>query len=149
MLAVIYTEWVEVSSKLINIEKKDIFFNGMDTMYFFIQFSIPWIMKWSIKINNILIGSHAYKELFVSIKQITRKVQMKKASISRSEIIFSYMKEVKRDLMKILDVEISENIFMAFVGHTTEEHEACLRGESQSAYSIEEIDMDNFESFLL
>ncbi|KAG5615271.1 hypothetical protein H5410_015095 [Solanum commersonii] len=47
-----YSEWVDISPKLISLEQDNIFFEGMSLMYLFIEFSIPWIMKWSVEVNN-------------------------------------------------------------------------------------------------
>ncbi|KAG5571637.1 hypothetical protein H5410_061403 [Solanum commersonii] len=48
----LYSEWVDISPKLISLEQDNIFFEKMSLMYFFVEFSIPWIMKWSIEVNN-------------------------------------------------------------------------------------------------
>ncbi|KAG5570656.1 hypothetical protein H5410_060422 [Solanum commersonii] len=48
----LYLEWVDISPKIINLQKNNIFFEGMSLMYFFIEFSIPWILKWSIEVNT-------------------------------------------------------------------------------------------------
>uniref|UniRef100_M1B012 Uncharacterized protein n=1 Tax=Solanum tuberosum TaxID=4113 RepID=M1B012_SOLTU len=78
-------------------------------------------------------------------KQITRKLQMKKGIISKSEAIALYMEEVKKDLMKNLDIDIKDDISMASASHTNEDDEAiCLAGEGQDADSIEEIHLDAF-----
>ncbi|KAG5615248.1 hypothetical protein H5410_015072 [Solanum commersonii] len=45
----LYSEWLDISPKLISLEQDNIFFEGMSLMYFFIEFSIPWIMKWSVE----------------------------------------------------------------------------------------------------
>ncbi|KAG5576769.1 hypothetical protein H5410_056903 [Solanum commersonii] len=47
----LYVEWVDVSPKLIKLQKDDTYFKGMSLMYFFIEFSIPWIMKWAIEVQ--------------------------------------------------------------------------------------------------
>ncbi|KAG5590636.1 hypothetical protein H5410_041150 [Solanum commersonii] len=33
-------------------QEENIFFEGMSVMYFFMEFSIPWIMKWSVEVHN-------------------------------------------------------------------------------------------------
>ncbi|KAG5590993.1 hypothetical protein H5410_041507 [Solanum commersonii] len=39
----LYSEWVDISPKLINLEQDNIFIE---------EFSIPWIMKWYIEVDN-------------------------------------------------------------------------------------------------
>ncbi|KAG5577380.1 hypothetical protein H5410_057514 [Solanum commersonii] len=79
----------------------------------------------------------------IPFKQITRKLQMKKGPISKSEAIALYMEEVKKDLMKNLDIDIKDDITMASTSHTNDEDEAnCLAGEGQDADSNEEINID-------
>ncbi|KAG5570735.1 hypothetical protein H5410_060501 [Solanum commersonii] len=48
----LYSEWVDVSPKLISLQRDNIFSEGMSLMYFFIEFSIPWIMKLSVEVDN-------------------------------------------------------------------------------------------------
>jgi len=67
---------------------------------------------------------------------------MKKGLISKSEAIAIYMEEVKRDLMKNLDIDIRDDISMASASHTNDDEESCMAGEAQSANSNEEIDID-------
>ncbi|KAG5610519.1 hypothetical protein H5410_021800 [Solanum commersonii] len=87
----------------------NIFFEGMSIMYFFIEFSIPWIMKWSVEVNNTSNGFPCLQRTFYTkyydiatsepqvvddlspFKKITRKLQMKKGLISKSEAIVLYM----------------------------------------------------------
>ncbi|KAG5572802.1 hypothetical protein H5410_062568 [Solanum commersonii] len=76
-------------------------------------------------------------------KQITRKLQMKKDLISKSEAIAIYMEEVKKDLMKNLDIDIKNDISMAYASHTNEDDDAtCLAGEGQDSDNNEEVDID-------
>ncbi|MFS7896230.1 hypothetical protein Hanom_Chr00s004264g01721121 [Helianthus anomalus] len=42
----LYTEWVRVSPDLIEANYNNTWFEGIASMYFFIEFSIPWIWKW-------------------------------------------------------------------------------------------------------
>ncbi|KAG5580071.1 hypothetical protein H5410_050698 [Solanum commersonii] len=67
---------------------------------------------------------------------------MKKGVISKSEAIAIYMEELKRDLMKNLDIDIRDDISMASASHTNDDEESCMAGEAQSANSNEEIDID-------
>jgi len=69
---------------------------------------------------------------------------MKKGLISKSEAIAIYMEEVKRDLMKNLDIDIRDDISMASASHTNDDEELCMAREAQSADSNEEIDIDTF-----
>uniref|UniRef100_M1DSA3 Uncharacterized protein n=1 Tax=Solanum tuberosum TaxID=4113 RepID=M1DSA3_SOLTU len=75
-------------------------------------------------------------------KEIARKLQMKKGLISKSEAIAIYMEEVKRNLMKNLDIDIRDDRSMASASHTNDGEESCMAGEAQSANSNEEIDID-------
>ncbi|XP_075097489.1 uncharacterized protein LOC107814353 [Nicotiana tabacum] len=47
----LYTQWVDISPKIISLQKDNIFYDGIAAMYFFIEFSIPWIMKWDVEIG--------------------------------------------------------------------------------------------------
>ncbi|KAG5571638.1 hypothetical protein H5410_061404 [Solanum commersonii] len=67
---------------------------------------------------------------------------MKKGVISKLEPIVMYMEEVKRDLVKNLDLDIRDDISMASASHTNNDDEACMAGEAQSDNSNEEIDID-------
>ncbi|KAG5609741.1 hypothetical protein H5410_021022 [Solanum commersonii] len=64
---------------------------------------------------------------------------MKKGLISKSEAIALYMEEVKKDLMRNLDIDIKDDISMASASHTNEEDDTCVAGEGQDA--DEEIDI--------
>ncbi|KAG5632683.1 hypothetical protein H5410_004400 [Solanum commersonii] len=172
----LYLEWVDISPKLTRLQEENIFFEGISLMYFFIEFSIPWIMKWSIEVDNTSEGFpclqrkspkgklHGQKiidlinvkiskyydtatmepqvmEDLSPFKRITRKLQMKKGLISKSEAIAIYMEEVKKDLMKNLDIDIKDDISMASASHTNEEDDTCIAGEGQDV-DEEEIDID-------
>lgn len=41
-----------VSPKIIKAQKGDMFFGGIALIYFFIEFSISWIMRWTIEVND-------------------------------------------------------------------------------------------------
>ncbi|KAG5615880.1 hypothetical protein H5410_015704, partial [Solanum commersonii] len=176
----LYLKWVDISPKIINLQDNNIFFEGMSLMYFFIEFSIPWILKWSIEVNttsdgfpclqrtsytkfwskllqknqegqthgqeilnliNVKISgfynlatteSPVVMDYFSPFKKITRKLQMKKGLISKSEAIVLYMEEVKKDLMKNLDIDMKDDISMASTSHTNKEDDVtCLAGEGQ------------------
>ncbi|KAG5631644.1 hypothetical protein H5410_003361 [Solanum commersonii] len=184
----LYLEWVDISPKLIKMQEENLFFEGMSVMYFFIEFSILWIMKWSIEVNNTLEGFPCLQRTFYTkfwskllqknpegklhgqeifdlinvtiskyydtatmepqviedlsqFKKITRKFQMKKGLISKSEAIAIYMEEVKKDLMKNLDIDIKDDISMVSTSHTNEEEDACIAGEGQYV-DEEEIDLE-------
>nr|XP_009801192.1 PREDICTED: uncharacterized protein LOC104246970 [Nicotiana sylvestris] len=49
MFKSLYTQWVDISPKINSLQKDNIFYNGISAMYFFIEFSIPWIMKWDVQ----------------------------------------------------------------------------------------------------
>ncbi|KAG5572771.1 hypothetical protein H5410_062537 [Solanum commersonii] len=74
-------------------------------------------------------------------KKITRKLQMKKGLISKSEAIAIYMEEVKKDLMKNLDIDIKDDMSMVSASHTNEEEDACIAREGQDI-DDEEIDLE-------
>lgn len=48
----LYAEWVDISPKILQLQKDDIYFKGISIMYFFIEFSIPWIMKWTVEVQT-------------------------------------------------------------------------------------------------
>ncbi|KAH0650942.1 hypothetical protein KY284_030854 [Solanum tuberosum] len=75
-------------------------------------------------------------------KKITRKLQMKKGLILKSEAISLNMEEVKKDLMRNLDIEIKDDISMASASHTNDDDDNCIAGEGQDA--DEEIDIRLF-----
>lgn len=52
----LYSEWIDISPKLMSLQRDNIFFEGMPLMYFFTEFSIPWIMKWSVEVNTTFEG---------------------------------------------------------------------------------------------
>ncbi|KAG5596557.1 hypothetical protein H5410_037789 [Solanum commersonii] len=74
-------------------------------------------------------------------KRITRKLQMKKGFISKSEAIAIYMEEVKKDLIKNLDIDIKDDTYMASASHTNEEDDTCIAGEGQDV-DEDEIDIE-------
>ncbi|KAG5620264.1 hypothetical protein H5410_005482, partial [Solanum commersonii] len=53
VLQMVDIKWsFDISPKILSLQHDNIFFKGMSLMYFFIEFSIPWIMKWSVEVNN-------------------------------------------------------------------------------------------------
>ncbi|KAM3326005.1 glycerol 3-phosphate dehydrogenase isoform X1 [Capsicum chacoense] len=84
------------------------------------------------------------KEDITPFQSIARRLQMKKGVISRSEIIALYMEEVKKNLMRNLDMENALDVSIVSAGHTTDNEEDCLAGESQSIQSNDEIDLDEY-----
>ncbi|KAG5572770.1 hypothetical protein H5410_062536 [Solanum commersonii] len=66
---------------------------------------------------------------------------MKKELLSKSEAIAIYMEEVKKDLMKNLDIDSKDDMSMVFASHTNEEEDACIAGEGQDV-DDEEIDLE-------
>ncbi|KAG5611427.1 hypothetical protein H5410_022708 [Solanum commersonii] len=150
----------------------------MSVMYFFMEFSIPWIMKWSVEVHNTSEGfpclqrtvytkfwskllqkspegklhgqeimdlinvtiskyhttptmvSHVIEESSPFTK-IARKLQMKKGVISKSKAIAIYMEEVKKDLMKNLDIDIRDDISMISANDEEEDLETILKRYQQ------------------
>ncbi|KAG5615074.1 hypothetical protein H5410_014898 [Solanum commersonii] len=148
--------------------EENIFFEGISLIYFFIEFSIPWITKWSIEskllqknpegklhgqeiidLINVKISKYydtvtmepQVMEDLSQFKKNTRKLQMKKGLISKSEAVAIYMEEVKKDLMKNLDLDIKDDISLASASHTNEEDDTCIAGEGQDV-DEEEIDIE-------
>ncbi|KAG5570722.1 hypothetical protein H5410_060488 [Solanum commersonii] len=72
-------------------------------------------------------------------KQITRKLQIKMGAISKLELLSSYMEGVKKDLIKNMGIEFSDNITMAT---SNEKEDTCIAGESQSVHSTEEMNIE-------
>ncbi|KAF3648203.1 hypothetical protein FXO37_19576 [Capsicum annuum] len=70
-------------------------------------------------------------------KNITRKLQMKKGTMTKAYILASYMEEVKKDLLKNLDQEYTSDMSISSAGD-------CLAGESQDIQSDEEINLDDY-----
>ncbi|KAG5568366.1 hypothetical protein H5410_064619 [Solanum commersonii] len=185
----LYLEWVDISPKLIKMQEENIFFEGMSVMYFFMEFSIPWIMKWSIEVNSTSEGFPYLQRTFYTkfwskllqknpegklhgqeiidlinvtiskyydtahmepqvmedlspFRKITRKLQMKKGLISKSEAIAIYMEEVKKDLMKNLHIDIKDDISMVSASHTNEEEDACIAREGKQDVDDEEINLE-------
>jgi len=99
-------------------------------------------------INNTIDKYHArdsstsHEETMSPFTHITRKLHMKKGVISKSEAIALYMEEVKKDLIKNLDIDIGDDISMSSASHTNQEDDACMAGEAQSDHSTEEVDID-------
>ncbi|KAG5609777.1 hypothetical protein H5410_021058 [Solanum commersonii] len=58
---------------------------------------------------------------------------MKKGLISKSEAIALYMAEVKKDLMRNLDIDIKDDISMVLASHTNEEDDTCAAGKGHDA----------------
>ncbi|KAF3612645.1 hypothetical protein FXO38_36744 [Capsicum annuum] len=79
-----------------------------------------------------------------SFKNIARKLQMKKGTMSKSEILASYVEEVKRDLMRNLDQGCPSDMYISSAGHTIESEGDCLAEESQSIRRDEELDLDEY-----
>ncbi|KAG5581068.1 hypothetical protein H5410_051695, partial [Solanum commersonii] len=140
-----------------HLEQDNTFFEDIALMYFFIEFSIPWIMKLSVE--NFLYKvleqintkrprrknswSRNYRFNKYNDGQISKYRKIKTIGlISKSEAIAIYMEEVKRDLMKNLDTDIKDDISMASASHTNDGEESCMVGEEQSANNNEEIDID-------
>ncbi|KAG5570734.1 hypothetical protein H5410_060500 [Solanum commersonii] len=67
---------------------------------------------------------------------------MKKGILSKSKAITMYMEEVKKDLIKYLDIDIGDDISMASASHINNDDEGCMVGEAQSGHSNDEIDID-------
>uniref|UniRef100_M1DT42 Uncharacterized protein n=1 Tax=Solanum tuberosum TaxID=4113 RepID=M1DT42_SOLTU len=79
---------------------------------------------------------------FSPFKKITKKLQMNKGLISKSEAIALYMEEVKKDLMKNLDIEIKDDISMVSASHTNEKDDNCIAGNGKDVDSNKEIDIE-------
>ncbi|KAG5570720.1 hypothetical protein H5410_060486 [Solanum commersonii] len=151
----LYVEWVDVSTKLLKLQKY--------------EFSIPWILKWTIEVQMNEEGFPCLRRKFHTkfwskllqrdaegkrqskviqgkddispFKRITRKVQMEKGAISILELLASYMEEVTKDLVIKMGLEFLDNISMAT---SNKEQDNCTTGESQSVHSTEEMDIETF-----
>ncbi|KAG5574882.1 hypothetical protein H5410_055016 [Solanum commersonii] len=60
----LYLKWIDISPKLTRLQEDNIFFEGISVMYFFIEFSIPWIMRWSIEVNITSEGFPCLQRVF-------------------------------------------------------------------------------------
>ncbi|KAG5609737.1 hypothetical protein H5410_021018 [Solanum commersonii] len=125
--------WIDISPKLISFQRDNIFFEGMSLMYFFIEFSIPWIMKWSVEVDNTYEGFPSLQRTFYT--KFWNKLVHKDLE-GKSEAIAMYMEEVKRDLIKNLDIDIGDDISMASTSHTNNDDEEGIAGEAKEEYDI-------------
>ncbi|KAI5655482.1 hypothetical protein M9H77_32669 [Catharanthus roseus] len=100
-------------------------------MFFFIEFSIPWVWKWTPDMGytqqNIPCLRRATHSRFWD------RLKLQKDVISKEDIIKSYMEELKKELVKNLLPEDKTDVSM-----TGSSNENCLAGESQDP------DMDDF-----
>lgn len=94
-------------------------------------------MKQAKKQSQIILE----KEEMSPFRQIARKLKMKKGAISKTELIASYMQEVKKDLAKYLGMEFADDMSMTT---SNEDDDHCLAGESQSINSTDEMDIESF-----
>ncbi|KAG5586250.1 hypothetical protein H5410_046684 [Solanum commersonii] len=104
------------------LEKVDKFFEGMDMMYFFMEVSIPWIMRWTVEVDNtekvqkdlegkchdqetidmIITSIDTYRittsqpkvDIHNPFKQIDRRLQMNKGTHFKNDIIASHIEEI-------------------------------------------------------
>ncbi|KAG5619544.1 hypothetical protein H5410_004762 [Solanum commersonii] len=60
----LYSEWEDISPKIISLQHDNILFEGISIMYFFIKFYIPWIMKLSIEVKNTSEGFPCLQRTF-------------------------------------------------------------------------------------
>lgn len=60
----IYTDRVEVSPIILELHRSNIFFLGIASMYFFIEFSFPWIIRWSVEVHTNINGFPWLKRIF-------------------------------------------------------------------------------------
>ncbi|KAG5581700.1 hypothetical protein H5410_052327 [Solanum commersonii] len=121
----LYLEWVDISPKLTSLQEENIFFEGISLIKYYDTATMePQVM-----------------EDLSPFKRIIRKLQMKKGHISKSKAIAIYMEEVKKDLMKNLDIDIKDDISMASASHTNEEDDSCIAGEGQDV-DKKEIDIE-------
>ena len=61
-----YTEWLNYSPKIIQAEKSRKWIEGMASLYFFTEFSIPWIWKWLPEVGITLQKIPCIKRRFCS-----------------------------------------------------------------------------------
>ncbi|KAG5572367.1 hypothetical protein H5410_062133 [Solanum commersonii] len=154
----LYLEWVDISPKLTRLQEENIFFEGISLMTFYTKFWSKLLQKNPegklhgqeiIDLMNVKISKYydittmepQVMEDSSPFKRITRKLQMKKGLISKSEAIAIYMEEVKKDLIKNLDIDIKDDTSMASASNTNEEDDTCIAGEGQDV-DEEEIDIE-------
>jgi len=53
-----------------------------------------------------------------------------------------YIEEVKRDLIKNLNIDIREDISVESASHTNNDDEACMAGDAKSDNTNDEIEID-------
>lgn len=187
----LYLEWVKISPNLIEAKNNGCWFEGIASMYFFIEFSIPWIWKWKpttgytlrdnfpclkrtcytkfwtkmIRINmstkqiegqdtvNAITSRIEYYKTQLTIKQqkelnspfehISKRLIEGKQEVSRSEIIKSYMKEMKKELKKHFSTTSSSKAMSISSNSQGDYNEfSCLPGEAQDTEDITCLDAD-------
>ncbi|KAF3646734.1 hypothetical protein FXO37_20308 [Capsicum annuum] len=86
--------------------------------------------------QNEMESPHEQEDLS-PFKNITRKIQMKKGTMTKTKILASYMEEVEKDLFKNLDQVYTSDMSISSAGE-------FLVGESQDIQSDKEIDLDDY-----
>ncbi|KAG5590174.1 hypothetical protein H5410_040688 [Solanum commersonii] len=138
----LYLEWVDISPKMISLQEENIFFEGISFVCFFIEFSIPWIMKWSIEVNTTSEGFPCLQRTFYTkfwSKLLQKNPEGKihgheiidiiNVKISKYYDTATMEPQVKTNLMRNFDIDIKDDISMASASHTNEEDDTCAAGE--------------------
>lgn len=60
----LFKQWVDISPKIVALQKDNIFYDDIAAMYFFIEFSIPWIMKWDVEFGYTTEGIPCLNRIF-------------------------------------------------------------------------------------
>jgi len=83
-----------------------------------------------------------YKDIPLSLGESQNQVlDLERKQLSKSELLASYMEEVKKDSIKTMGIEFLDNIYVAT---SNDEEDTCIAGESQSVHSTEEMDIETF-----
>ncbi|KAG5572755.1 hypothetical protein H5410_062521 [Solanum commersonii] len=147
----------------------NIFFEGMSIMYFFIDFSIPWIMKWSIEVNTTSDGFPCLKRTFYTkfwSKLLQNNLEGKLNGQEILDIIndkisryydiatsephvmgdlspfkqITWKLQMKEGLISKSEAIAFDDISMALANHTNDDDDnTCIAGEGQVD---KEVDLD-------
>ncbi|KAG5585433.1 hypothetical protein H5410_045867 [Solanum commersonii] len=152
----LYLEWIDISPKLTNLQEENIFFEGISLMYFFIEFSIPWIMKWSIEVNNTSKGFPCLQRTFYTKfwSKLLQKnpegklhgqeiIDLINVKISKYYDIVTMQPQVMEDLSPFKRItrklQMKKELFLT--SHTNEEDDTRIAGEGQDG-DEEETDIE-------
>jgi hypothetical protein len=155
----LYSQWVKISPKLYELDQS-LMISGSGSMFFFLEFSIPWIWKWKPEIGETdkeipclkrcfltkfwdkltridnesgqIYGQEMISVIESSIKKyqeqnekrqekpvqspfryIYRRLKMQKENVTKEDILYAYIDEMKKDLAKNFEADNVSDVSMA------------------------------------